>query len=369
MQVDYGTGAICRDAAGNTVKTHVFRVVLSHSRKGYSEAVRTLTTESFLRSLENAFWALGGVPQVVVFDNAKSVVTHPDWCDPELNPWIVEFCRHYGFVLQPTRPRTPWHKGKVERGVGYVKSNSLRGREFESLAAQNEHLREWERTVADTRIHGTTKRHVGQVFEKEERVALRPLPAERFPMFREGPRRVSRDGHVEVARAYYSVPLEYVGHEVWVRWNEQTVRILNHRQEQIAVHVRHEPGKFSTRDKDVPPQKISGVERGRDHLLGKLRLLGQSVLQWGLAVLENEGETGLRHLQGVLSLTRRYQAPEINLACAMACRHGGYRYRIVKSLLARRTPVQQAEMLLEEHPVIRPLADYGEYVRVVLNEG
>ena len=85
------------------------------------------------------------------------------------------------------------------------------------------------------------------------------------------------------------MPPEYLGHEVWVRWNEQTVRILNHRQEQIAVHVRHEPGKFSTRDKDVPPQKISGVERGRDHLLGKLRLLGQSVLQWGLAVLENEG--------------------------------------------------------------------------------
>ena len=77
----------------------------------------------------------------------------------------------------------------------------------------------------------------------------------------------------------------------------------------------------------------------------------------------------MRHLQGVLSLTRRYQALEIKLACAMACRHGGYRYRIVKSLLARRTPVQQAEMLLEEHPVIRPLADYGEYVRVVLNEG
>ena len=79
LQVDYGTGATCRDPAGNTFKTHVFRVVLSHSRKGYSEAVRRLTTESFLRSLENAFWALGGVPQVVVFDNAKSVVTQPDW--------------------------------------------------------------------------------------------------------------------------------------------------------------------------------------------------------------------------------------------------------------------------------------------------
>ena len=132
----------------------MFRVVLSHSRKGYSEAVRRLTTESFIRSLENAFWALGGVPKIVVFDNANAnaVVSQADWYYPQLNPKIVEFCRHYGFTLLPTRPRTPRHKGKVERGVGYVQSNALRGRSFDSLAQQNEHLWHWERTVADTRI-------------------------------------------------------------------------------------------------------------------------------------------------------------------------------------------------------------------------
>src|SRR5512134_3108069 len=149
MQVDYGTGARCQDQEGNWFRTHVFRLVLSHSRKGYSEAVRRLTTESFVRSLENAFWALGGVPKIVVFDNAKAVVSQADWYDPELNPKIVEFCRHYHFTLLPTRPRTPRHKGKVERGVAYVQSNALRGRVFDSLAAQNEHLRHWEQTVAD----------------------------------------------------------------------------------------------------------------------------------------------------------------------------------------------------------------------------
>ena len=62
MQVDYGTGARCESPDGKLHRTHVFRSVLSFSRKGYSEAVRRLTTESFIRSLENAFWALGGVP-------------------------------------------------------------------------------------------------------------------------------------------------------------------------------------------------------------------------------------------------------------------------------------------------------------------
>jgi len=37
-------------------------MVLSYSRKGYSEVVLRQKTESFLRALENAFRAFGGVP-------------------------------------------------------------------------------------------------------------------------------------------------------------------------------------------------------------------------------------------------------------------------------------------------------------------
>ena len=62
VQVDYGSGAPCLDQEGKPARSHVFRLVLSYSRKGYSEAVRRLTTASFIRSLENASWALGGVP-------------------------------------------------------------------------------------------------------------------------------------------------------------------------------------------------------------------------------------------------------------------------------------------------------------------
>jgi hypothetical protein len=155
---------------------------------------------------------------------------------------------------------------------------------------------------------------------------------------------------------------------VWVRWNEQTVRILNHRQEQIAVHVRNEPGQFSTRHEDIPREKISGVERGRDHLLNKLRLLGPSAVRWSEGVLQEQGVLGLRNLQGVLSLSRRFEAAAIERACESAWRQGGFGYRIVKSLLARESTARQPEQLLEAHPVIRPLAEYGEYVREVLEK-
>ena len=66
-QVDFDSGAwIIRD--GHKRRPHVLRVVLSHSRKSYSEAVDKQSTENFIRVLENAFHSFGGVPKTLVID-------------------------------------------------------------------------------------------------------------------------------------------------------------------------------------------------------------------------------------------------------------------------------------------------------------
>ena len=218
-QIDFGRGAPIITPDGRRQRPHLLRVVLSCSRKAYSEVVPRQTTEHLIRALENAFGHFGGVPKALVTDNLKAAVIQADWYDPELNPKIQAFCQHYGTTLVPTRPRIPRHKGKVERGVGFAQSNALKGRTFDSLAAQNRFLTEWEATVADTRIHGTTRQQVSKRFTEVERPALLPLPASRFPCFQEGERIVNRDGHVEVAKAYYSAPPEFVGRTVWVRWD------------------------------------------------------------------------------------------------------------------------------------------------------
>ena len=102
--------------------------------------------------------------------------------------------------------------------------------------------------------------------------------------------------------------------------------------------------------------------------MNKLRLLGPSAVRWSEGVLQEQGVLGLRNLQGVLSLSRRFEAAAIERACESAWRQGGFGYRIVKSLLARESTARQPEELLEAHPVIRPLAEYGEYVREVLEK-
>src|SRR6185503_7709239 len=201
------------------------------------------------------------------------------------------------------------------------------------------------------------------------RAALGPLPKERFPFYEEGQRRVSRDGHLEVKRSYYSAPPEYLGCEVWVRWNSQVVRILNHRFEQIALHCRQEPGKFSTLHEHVAREKISGVERGAAYLLGKVRLLGPHSLRWYEAAMSEHGVRGMRIIQGLLGLARKYEASQIEAACDTAWRSRGFRYRIVKSLLERSSAAQQTLEFIDAHPVIRPMSEYGEFLKQALQGG
>jgi transposase len=360
VQVDFGTGApLLLDGKRRT--THVFRLVLSHSRKGYSEVVLRQTTDHFLRCLENAFVSFGGVPQRVILDNLRAAVTKADWFEPELNPKVQSFARHYGTVFLPTRPYTPRHKGKVERGVDYVQENALKGRTFSGLEEQNRFLQEWEQTVADTRIHGTTRRQVGKVFTEVERAALLPLPGERFPCFRESQRTVHRDGHVEVERAYYSVPPEYLARRVWVRWDGRLVRIFNERLEQVAVHVQQEPGRFSTQCQHIVSEKISNVERGAGHLLGQVQRLGPHSSRWAEAVVQTRGVEGVRVLQGLLSLARRHPCDQIERACEVAHTYGAYQLRTVRTLIDRDAPPQQIAFI-DEHPLIRPLSDYSQFV-------
>ena len=77
-QVDFGSGAPVVDRNGRRRKTHVFRIVLSHSRKGYSEAVFRQTTEEFIRCLENAFHHFGGSVKTLVIDNLRAAVSRGD---------------------------------------------------------------------------------------------------------------------------------------------------------------------------------------------------------------------------------------------------------------------------------------------------
>ena len=362
-QVDFGRGARIVGPDAKRRKTHLFRIVLSHSRKAYSEVVYRQTTDDFLRCIENAFRHFGGAPRRLILDNLRAAVKKPDWFDPELTPKVRSFGEHYGVVFLPTRPYTPRHKGKVENGIGYAQDNALKGRVFSSIAEQNSFLLEWELTVADTRIHGTTRRQVGKHFADVERQALLPLPLEPFPSFHEGLRTVHRDGHVEVKRAYYAAPPEYMGRDVWVRWDARLVRIFNLRMERIAVHTKREPGGFSTPPEYIAAEKVSAVEHGAAWLLSKVATrLGPHSATWAEAMVKARGIEGTRVLIGLLSLAGRHSTSAIEQACEIALGYGAFHLRSIRALVKRQGPKQEMLPFLSDHPVIRSLSEYGQFV-------
>jgi hypothetical protein len=358
-QADFFQGAPTLDTTtGQWKRPWVFRLTLSHSRHGYEEAVWDQRLATFLRLHERAFIDLGGVPRVVKHDNLGAAVVRACLYDPDTHAVYAAFCQHWGFTSLPTRPRSPQENGKQERSGGYVKDNALKGRRFDSLDAQNAHLRHWNRTIARLRIHGTTRRQVWTHFLETERPALQPLAATPFPLFASGTRTVHADGHIEVAGAFYPVPASCLGRRVRAEWDATLVRVFD-ADTLIAVHPRVAAGLFAPapgqgRSTDPTTRQRAFIER----LLGRCALVGAPLRQWADAALAARGVRGIRLIQGVLALTRRHPRERVLHAATLALTHQRFRYKELARLAAGPGPGPAPRPLVTEDPVIRPMTDY-----------
>ena len=136
---------------------------------------------------------------------------------------------------------------------------------------------------------------------------------------------------------------------------------FNTKLEQIALHPRQEPGKFSTQNTHLHAQKISGVERGATWWLAKVSEIGPETRDWAAAMLGARGIEGVRVLMGLKQLADKHSREDIERACCTAHSYGAYRLRTVRKLIDRNAPVQGQFEFLDEHPVIRPI---GELFRV-----
>lgn len=146
--------------------------------------------------------------------------------------------------------------------------------------------------------------------------------------------------------------------------SSRVLRILNSQMELIATHVVAERGKFETLASHLDSRKISAVEKGVEHFLRKTRLLGPSACRWAEAVVEARGIESSRVLQGLLSLSKKYESESINEACDKAWRSGAMNYRAVKRLLESSEAATQSTMeFMDSHPIIRPVDEYSQFVQ------
>jgi transposase len=237
LQIDFGSTAVA--VGGEMQRIHLFVATLGYSRRCYVTVFLHERQSAWLQGLEGAFRHFGGVPQEVLLDNARALVTEHNVQTREVkfNDRFHAFCRYWGVTPRACAPYRARTKGKDERGVGYVKRNAIAGHRFDSIEALQAHVARWMREIADTRVHGTTGESPLLRFEREG-AALKPLPAKApFLQVRELSRRVHTDACIELDTNRYSVPWKLIGESVTVVVAERQVRVLYAGQE-VACHAQ-----------------------------------------------------------------------------------------------------------------------------------
>lgn len=236
-QVDFAHfRVVFDDEPGTEHVVWLFSMVLGHSRMLWGRFVLHQDLQTLLRCQATAFEALGGVPEQILYDRMRTVFSREDPQSGHIvyNPTLVAFARHYGYLPKACQPYRAKTKGKVERPFRYIREDFFLGRNFRNPDDLNSQFHHWLDTVANARIHATTKRVVAEHFA-EERPSLQPLPAGPFQIVLRLQRRITCEGMVSVDGNLYSVPNTARKRIVEVHSLAHELRILEQGR-LIAVH-------------------------------------------------------------------------------------------------------------------------------------
>jgi transposase len=336
-QVDFGyAGEIFDPVRGKQCRAWAFVMVLSHSRHQYVELVFNQDVATWLKLHRRAFEFFGGVPRAIVLDNLKAGIIRACKYDPEVQRSYRDFASAYGFLIHPCAPRTPQHKGKVEKGgVHYVKRNCLAGRKFAGLRDANEHALQWVRETAGLRVHGTTRRQPLHTFEEIEKPALNPLPAHPYEITTWKRALLHRDVHVVFNGSYYSAPHRLIGKELWVSGTTDLVKIYED-YELVAQHIAAStPGTRRTDAAHIPAEQRAYAEQSADWC----RSTAADIGSWAYALVEKllseRPSDRLPTVQGIIKLRRKYSNKRLDLACRRALFFGELKYRTVRTILEK----------------------------------
>jgi transposase len=357
--VDYAgqTVPITDRHTGELREAQIFVAVLGCSNYTYAEATWTQKIPDWLGSHVRALEYIGGVPMAIVPDNLRSAVSRAHRYEPELNPSYQDFAEHYDVAILPARVRRPRDKAKVEVGVLLVERwilARLRHRTFFSLGDLNVAIAELLEQLNNRpfkKLEGCRRSR----FLALDQPALRPLPAQRYEFAEWRRAKVHPDYHVEVKRAYYSVPYRLIGEQVDVRLSASSVEIF-HGGERVVAHVRSEErGRRRTHETHRPQRHVAVIEQTFARLLERAAAVGPAtveVLHRQSAHRKHPEET-LRSAQGILRLAVDFSHERLERACERALALQSYSYRTVRALIETPAPPASRPSLDLAHDNVR----------------
>jgi hypothetical protein len=239
----------------------------------------------------------------------------------------------------------------VERAIQYVQRNFWAGESFVDLVDAQARAETWCAQTAGLRVHGTTQARPAEVFAAEEKNRLLALsmPYD-VPVFRTC--KVHRDYHLEIGKAIYSIPRDYIGQSVEVRADSVLVKVF-YRGQLIKTHPRQRPGGRSTDPEDLPEHKTGYALRDLDRLVAAADRHGPNVRTYAQRLLEDPLPwTKMRAVYRLLGLARRYGDTALDTACGKALDVDVVNVTKIASMLDRaadKTPT----------PPVRPVAATG----------
>ena len=221
-QMDWGFVNV-EDQYGNTYRAACFAMICHHCGERYIEFFPNATQESLFIGMIHAFMYMG-IPERVLTDNMKSVVTrrdadgHPVW-----NYHYRQFMAAVGFRTQLCKPRHPFTKGKVERLVRFVKENFLAGRTFWNVTDLNYEALRW-CNEQNGRYHRAVDCIPAEKHSRECLTVAAMLPQTLEIAYYLCPERlISFDGFVNYEGRRFGVPYWYTRHTCRVKREESKI--------------------------------------------------------------------------------------------------------------------------------------------------
>lgn len=369
-QVDYGEGALTMDPSSQRYRRpRLFVMTLRYSRRSFRRVVWKSSQQIWAELHEQAFRYFGGATQYVVLDNLKEGVIKPDLYEPELNTVYAAMLKHYQCVADPARVRDPNRKGTVEHAIQHTQNTALKGRRFDTIEEQNEHLEQWELRWASQRIHGREKRQVQAMFE-EERASLTALPLLHFAYFKDLIRTVCDDTTVRVDNSNYAARPAAIGSKVLVRLSSNLVEIRSLGSlTLLRTHARSErPGSVVLPD----AERVFNPSRQTEYLFKLAHDIGPACQQLCRDWFTKDGRPGQRRMWGLVGLARKHPAALVEQACQEALHEGLTSLKAITLMTAKRA--EQAlraqtdnasgaalmPMLTQQHDLIRGAQDYAD---------
>lgn len=318
-EVDFGRLGYLFDKALNRMRVlYALVVTLVFSRYQYVHITHKQDLPALIRGIDDAWEFFGGVTHRLVIDNMKAAVVKSDRYEPVFNRTFLEYSQYQGFIIDPAVAYHPQGKATVERQIPYVRENFFKGEEFMDREHVQREAVKWCTTAAGMRIHGTTRKRPGIVFEEQEKGLLLPLREERFDVPKWGLCKAHPDHHIRFCNALYSVPHAYIGKALDVRADSKLTRIY-HEGVVIKTHPVISEGKRSTDYEDYPKHKTAYAMRNCDYYIRGAREIGAQCGSYMEELLSGDFPwSRLRQAQKLIRLADKYGAGRMEESCGRA---------------------------------------------------